>query len=98
MPWLFGYLKYSFYIWSVKQKYNIMKKNLTYILKNLSQTFGIKFCIIEQGPLAATVNFNGNIDLEHLNSDMQIYCAKFGYTWSGLKNCGNQNYFAIFSF
>lgn len=75
-----------------------MKKNLTYILKNLSQTFGIKFGIIEQGAVAAMVNFSGDIDEENLNSDMQIYCAKFGYTWSGLKNNGCQNYFAIFSF
>ena len=75
-----------------------MKKHLTYILNHLSQTFGIKFGIIEQGAVAAMVNFNGDIDEEHFNSDMQIYCAKFGYTWSGLKNNGYQNYFAIFSF
>lgn len=57
-----------------------MKKNLSYIKKNLSQTFGIKFDIIPQGTVAAMVYLNGNIDEEHLNSDMQIYCAKFGYT------------------
>lgn len=48
-----------------------MKKNLSYIKKNLSQTFGIKFDIIPQGTVAAMVYFNGNIDEERLNSDMQ---------------------------
>lgn len=72
-----------------------MKKNLSYIKKNLSQTFGIKFDIIPQGTVAAMVYFNGNVDEEHLNSDMQIYCAKFGYTWTGLKNDGHDKYFTI---
>lgn len=75
-----------------------MKKNFTYIFNHLSQTFGLKFGIIEQGNSAVMVNFNDNVDEEHFNSDMQIYCSKFGYTWSGLKNNGYQNYFAIFSF
>ncbi len=75
-----------------------MKKNLIYILKNLSQTFGVKFGIIDQGTVSSVVKFNGCIDEEHFNSDMQIYCSKFGYTWSGLKNNGCQKYFAIFSF
>lgn len=75
-----------------------MKKNLSYIKKNLNQTFGIKFDIIPQGTVAAMVYFNGNVDEEHLNSDMQIYCAKFGYTWTGLKNDGHDKYFAIFTF
>ena len=44
------------------------------------------------------VYFNGNVDEEHLNSDMQIYCAKFGYTWTGLKNDGHDKYFTIFTF
>lgn len=75
-----------------------MKKNLAYILKNLTKTFGIKFGLVPQGTFAAFVYLNENIDEEHLNSDMQIYCAKFGYTWSGLKYDGYKNYFAIFSF
>lgn len=75
-----------------------MKKNLSYIKKNLSQTFGIKFDFIPQGTVAAMVYLNGNVDEEHLNSDMQIYCAKFGYTWTGLKNDGHDKYFTIFTF
>lgn len=75
-----------------------MKKNLSYIKKNLSHTFGIKFDIIPQGTVAAMVYLNGNIDEEHLYSDMQFYCAKFGYTCTGLKNDGHDKYFTIFSF
>lgn len=75
-----------------------MNKNLSYIKKNLSRTFGNKFTFVPQGTVAAMVYLNGNIDEEHLNSDMQIYCAKFGYTWTGLKNDGNRQYFTIFTF
>ncbi len=85
--------------YQIKHINNIrLKKNLSYIKKNLSQTFGIKFDIIPQGTVAAMVYFNGNVDEEHLNSDMQIYCAKFGYTWTGLKNDGHDKYFTIFTF
>lgn len=75
-----------------------MEKNVSYIKKDLSQTFGIKFDFIPQGTVAAMVYFNDNIDEELLNSNMQIYCAKFGYTWTGLKNDSHKNYFAIFTF
>lgn len=82
----------------LNKKTIIMKKNLTYILKNLRHTFGIKFGIIELGTVVAIVKLEDDVDEEHFNSDMQIYCAKFGYTWSGLQNNGHQKFFTIYSF
>lgn len=37
-----------------------MKKNLSYIKKNLTQTFGIKFDIIPQGTVASMVTLMKN--------------------------------------
>lgn len=70
-------------------------KNLKYIKTNLEKTFGVKMNVTKMN-ITAFFSFAENIDKYHLESDLQIYCAKFGYTCSGLSKVGSKNCFAIY--